>query len=145
VKFGSFGHNSLESCAYLSFLYPCVIVPMKVMGNCPSPYIILLQTCNLGSEVFTWSILSWIMHKNSSFDHTNYVFQVWYKFIHDYWCKICFFSFPSYSITSLLFLPTFVITNNAFSKDRPSLSHIDILMVSFPQPTHGKLRNTTND
>ncbi len=99
----------MEYCAYLSSLCPCTIIPLKVTGNCPSPEIILLQTYNLGNVAFVWPILSWIMHKNSSFDHTNYVFQMWYKFINDFWCKICFLNFFSYSIASLLFLPTFDI------------------------------------
>jgi len=109
VKLGLFGFNSLEYCAYFSSSCPCVIIPMRVMGNCPSPYIILLQTCNLGSAVFTWSILSWIMHRNSSFDCINSILQAWYKYLYNSWCKICFLSFLSYSIVSLLFLPTFDI------------------------------------
>jgi hypothetical protein len=102
---GLFGHNLLEYCAHLSSSWPCVIIPMRVMGNCPSPNIILLHTCNLGNAIFAWSILSWIMHRNSSFDHTNSILQVWYKFIHDSWCKICFLIFASYSRASLLFFP----------------------------------------
>jgi hypothetical protein len=65
----------------------------------------LLHTCNLESTLFAWSILSWIMHRNSSFDHINFVLQVCYKFLHDSWCKICFLSFASYFRASLLFLP----------------------------------------
>jgi hypothetical protein len=76
------------------------------MGNCPSPNIILLHTYNLGSTIFAWSILSWIMHKNSSFNHIKLILQVWYKFIHDSWCKICFISFASYSKASLLLFPS---------------------------------------
>jgi hypothetical protein len=109
VKLGSFGHNSLEYCAYISFPCPCAIIPMRVMGNCPSLNIILLQTYNLGNAVFPRSILSWIMHRNSSFNRINFVLQMWYKFLCDSWCKICFFNFPSYLIASLLFLPTFDI------------------------------------
>jgi hypothetical protein len=77
----------------------------KGNGQLSKPNIILLHTYNLGSVVFTWSILSWIMHKNSSFDCTNFVFQVWYKFLHDSWCQICFYNLASYSRTSLLFFP----------------------------------------
>jgi hypothetical protein len=51
------------------------------------------------------SILSWIMHRNSSFDHTDFVLQVWYKFLHDSCCRICFLSFVSYFKTFLLFFP----------------------------------------
>ncbi len=109
VKLGSFGHNSLKYCAYISSLRPCAIILMRVTSNCPNPNIILLQTCNLGSATFAWSILSWIMHRNSSFDRINYVLQMWYKFLHNFWCKICFLNFPSYSISSLLFIPTFDI------------------------------------
>jgi hypothetical protein len=105
VKLGSFVHNSLNYCAYLSSPWPCIIIPIKVMGNCPRPNIILLHTCNLGNTIFAWSILSWIMHKNSSFNHTSFVLQVWNKFLHDFWCKICFLSFASYSRTSLLLFP----------------------------------------
>jgi hypothetical protein len=74
-----------------------------VMGNCPSPNIILLHTYNLRNIVFAWSILSWIMHRNSFFDCIKSILQIWYKFLHDSWCKICFFSFASYFIASLLF------------------------------------------
>jgi hypothetical protein len=105
VKFELFGHNSLEHCAYLSSPWPCVIILVRVMGNCPRPNIILLHTCNLGNIVFTWSILSWIMHKNSSFDHIDFVLQVWYKFLYDYCYRICFLNFTSYFKTSLLFFP----------------------------------------
>ncbi len=75
------------------------------MGNCPSLDIILLHTCNLGSAIFAWSILSWIMDRNSSFNHTNFILQIWYKFLHDSWCRICFINFTSYFKTSLLFFP----------------------------------------
>jgi len=108
VKLELFYHNSLEYCAYFSSLCPCVIIPMRVMGN-SKPIYDLLQTCNLGSAIFLWSILSWIMHRSWFFNCTNYIHQMWYKFLHDSWCKICFLSFPSYSITSSLFLPTFDI------------------------------------
>jgi hypothetical protein len=112
VKFGSFGHNSLEYCAYPSSPWLCTITLIRVMGNCPSLDIILLHICNLRSIVFAWSILSWIMHRNSSIDHTNYVLQVWYKFPHDFWCNICFFNFASYSRASLLFFPNLVIKSS---------------------------------
>jgi hypothetical protein len=102
---GSFGHNSLEYCAYFSSPWPRVIIHVRVFGNFLSPNIILLHIYNLGSIVFAWSIFSWIMHRNSPFDCTNSVLQVWYKFLLDSWCKICFFSFTSYFITSLLFFP----------------------------------------
>jgi hypothetical protein len=105
VKLGSFGHNSLKYCAYLSSPWPSAIILVKVIGNYPRPNIILLHTCNLGNEVFAWSILSWIMHKNSSFDRTDYVLQIWYKFLLNSWCRICFLSFTSYSRTSLLLFP----------------------------------------
>ncbi len=67
MKLGLFGHNSLKYCAYLSSLWPCVIIPVKVMDNYLSLDIILLHTCNLRNIIFAWSILSWIMHRNSSF------------------------------------------------------------------------------
>ncbi len=79
------------------------------MGNCPSPQIILFATCNLGSVVFTWSILSWIMHRNSSLECTYLDLQVWYKLLHNSWCKRCFLNFNSYSLTSLLLFPNFDI------------------------------------
>jgi hypothetical protein len=79
------------------------------MGNCPSPKIILFATCNLGSVVFTSSILSWIMYRNSSLECTNLDPQVWYKLLHDSWCKRCFFNFSSYSLVSLLVCPNFDI------------------------------------
>jgi hypothetical protein len=72
------------------------------MGNCPMPNIILLHTCNLGNIVFAWSILSWIMHKNSSFNRSDFILQIWYKFLHDSWCRICFIKFASYFRASLL-------------------------------------------
>ncbi len=118
-----FGHNSFEYCAYLSSPCPCTIIPMKIMGNYASPNIILLQICNLGNVIFMWSILSWIMHRNSSFNRTDSVLQVWYKFLQDSWCKICFFSFPSYSIASLLFLPTF---NIKFLRDSQTMHLVKI-------------------
>jgi len=90
VKLGSFGHNSIEYYAYISSPWPCVIIRVRVISNCPSPDIILLHTCNLGSAIFAWSILSWIIHKNSSFDRIDFVFQVRYKILHDFWCRICF-------------------------------------------------------
>jgi hypothetical protein len=61
VKFELFGHNSLKHCAYLSSPWPCVIIHVRVMGNCPRPDIILLHTYNLGNAVFAWSILSWTL------------------------------------------------------------------------------------
>ncbi len=75
------------------------------MGNFPSPYIILFTTCKLEDAIFAWSILSWITYKNSSFDHIDSDLQVWFKLLHDYWCKRCFFNFSSYSFASLLFFP----------------------------------------
>ncbi len=105
VKLGLFGHNSLEYYAYLSSPWPYAIIPVRVMGNCPRPTIISLHICNVGSAIFTWSILSWIMHKNSSFNCTNTILQIWYKFLHNFWCKICFLSFTSYSKASLLLFP----------------------------------------
>ncbi len=41
-----------------------------------SPKIILLDICNIGNVVFASSILSWIMHRNSSFDRTNSTLNV---------------------------------------------------------------------
>jgi hypothetical protein len=76
VKLGSFGHNSLKYCAYFSSPWPCVIILIRIIGSCPSLDIILLHTYNLGRAIFAWSILSWIMHRNSSFDCTNFVFQI---------------------------------------------------------------------
>jgi hypothetical protein len=105
VKLEPFGHNSLECCAYFSSPWTFVIILVRVTGNCPRPNFILLHTCNLGNEVFAWSILSWIMHKNSSFDHIDSVLQVSYKFLHNSWCRICFLSFTSYSRASLPFFP----------------------------------------
>jgi hypothetical protein len=64
VKLGSLGHNPLEYYAYLSSPWPCAFILVRVTCNCPSPKIILLATWNLGSAVFTWSILSWITHNN---------------------------------------------------------------------------------
>jgi hypothetical protein len=74
-------------------------------GNCPSPKIILLQIYSLGNAIFARSNLSWIMHRNSSFDHIDYVFHVWYKLSHHSWCKMCFLGFTSYSIASLRCFP----------------------------------------
>jgi hypothetical protein len=91
VKLGSLGHNSLKYYAYISSLCPCIIISMKVTSNCPSLKIILLAIWNLGSVVFAWSILSWIMHKNSFLDHTHFNLWVWYKLLHDSWCNMCFF------------------------------------------------------
>ncbi len=84
VKLGSFGHYLLKCYAYFSSPWACAIIPIKVMGNCLNPNIILLHTCNLGCVVFAWSILSWLMHRNSSFNCTNSLLQVWYKFLYDF-------------------------------------------------------------
>ncbi len=123
VKLKSFGHNSLKYYAYLSLPWPCAIIPVRVMDNCPRPNIILLHTCNLGNVVFPWFILSWTMHKNSSFNFSNSIFQVWYKFLHDYWCRICFLSFASYFRTSLLFFPNLDIR---FFKDSQTMHFANI-------------------
>jgi hypothetical protein len=102
MKLGSFGHNSLEYCAYLSSPWPCYHT-REGNGQLSKLNIILFHICNLGSAIFAWSILSWIMQRNSSFDRTNFVFQIWYNFLHYSWCKICFFNFVSYYRASLLF------------------------------------------
>jgi len=72
VKFESFGHNSFEYWIYLSNPCPWVTIHVKVIGNFLSLEIIFLHTCSLGSAIFTWSILSWITHRNSSFDQTMF-------------------------------------------------------------------------
>jgi hypothetical protein len=66
--------------------------------------IILLHTCNLGNAIFAWSILSWIIIGIHPLI-TLIVFQLWYKILHDSWCRICFLSFASYFRTSLLCFP----------------------------------------
>jgi len=109
VKLGSLGHNLLEYCANLSMPWPWTIIPVNILGNCSSPQIILFATCNLGNVVFTWSILSWITQKNSSLECTYLDLQVWYKLLHNSWCKRCFLNFSSYSFASLLFFPNFDI------------------------------------
>jgi hypothetical protein len=147
VKLGSFGHNSLKYCAYFSSPWPCAIIPVRIMGNYPRLDIILLHICNLGSASFACSILSWIMHRNSSFDPTNSILQIWYKLLHDSWCRIYFLYFASYFKASLLFFPNLDIKSFKdsqimhFLKHKPPFSHIDIEMVSFLQPTHV---NTSN-
>ncbi len=95
--------------AYFLFPWPCTIILVRLMGNCPIPKIILLATWNLKSAIFAWSNFSWITHKNSSFDHTNSNLQIRYMFLHESWCKICFFNFNSYSFASLLLFPNFNI------------------------------------
>jgi hypothetical protein len=80
VKLRSFGHNSFEHWTYLSSPCPWAILLVKVIGNCLSLDIILLHTYNLRRAFLTWSILSWITHRNSSFDQIDFVFHVWYKF-----------------------------------------------------------------
>jgi hypothetical protein len=107
VKLRSLGHNSLEYYTYLSSPWPWVIILVNIMGNCPSPQINLFTTCNLGSVVFAWSILSWITQRKSFLDYTNLGFQVSYKLLHDFWCKRCFLNFNLYSLASLLFLSNF--------------------------------------
>ncbi len=82
MKSRSFGHNSFKYWAHLSSTCPWAIIPIRVIGNCPSPNIILLYTCSLRKVVFAWSILSWITHRNSSFYQTNSILHVWYKFLH---------------------------------------------------------------
>ncbi len=109
IKLGSIGHKSLKYYAYFLFPWPCTIILVRLMGNCLIPKIILLATWNLKSAIFAWSNLSWITHKNSSFDRTNSNFQIWYMFLHESWCKICFINFNSYSFASLLLFPNFNI------------------------------------
>ncbi len=64
---------------------------------------------NLGNAVSTWSILSWITHKNSSLECKDSDLQLWYKLLHNFWCKRCFFNHISYFLASLLFFPNFDI------------------------------------
>ncbi len=118
---GSFGHIWLK---YFSSPWPCTIIPVKVIGNCPRLDIILLHACNLESAIFAWSSLSWIMHKNSSFNHIDSVLQVWYKFLYASWSKICFFSFASYSKASLLLL--FPNLDIKFFKDSQTMHFANI-------------------
>ncbi len=68
--------------AYLSSPWSCIIILVRVTGNYPRPNIILLHTYNLGSTIFAWSILSWILHRKSLFDDIDFIFQVWYKNLH---------------------------------------------------------------
>ncbi len=74
-------------------------------GQLSKPKCHLLHIYNLGNTIFAWFILSWIIHRNSSFNRINFVLQVWYKFLHDSWYNICFFSLASYFIVSLLLFP----------------------------------------
>jgi hypothetical protein len=87
----------------------------KGMGNCPSLDIILLHTYNLGNVVFTWSILSWLMHRNSSINHTDFILQIWWV---STWflVQICFLIFASYSKPSLLFFPNLDIKSFGYSQ-----------------------------
>jgi hypothetical protein len=105
VKLGSFGHNLFKYWAYISSLCWWAIISIRITRNCPSLKMILLHNWGLGKVIFVWSILSWITHKNFSFDQIDYILHVWYKFLHDSWCKMCFLSFISYSIASLLCFP----------------------------------------
>jgi hypothetical protein len=122
VKLGSLGHNSMEYWAYLSSPWPWAIIPINVMG---SPQIIFFATYNLRSAIFKWSIFSWITHKNSSLDYIDLNLQIWYKLLHNTWCKICFLSFNSYFLASLLFLANFDIKSFSdlhiihFAKTKP--------------------------
>ncbi len=122
VKLGSLGHNSLEYCTYLSSPWPWAIIPINIMG---SSQIILFTTYNLRSANFKWSILSWITHRNSSLDHIDSNLQIWYKLLHNSWCKKCFLNFNSYSLASLLFLTNFDIKSFSdlhilhFAKTKP--------------------------
>ncbi len=87
----------------------------KGNGQLSKPKYHFLHTYNLGSTVFAWSILSWIMHRNSSFNCINSILQVWYNFLYDFWCKICFLSFASYFRASLLFFPNLDIKSFRYS------------------------------
>jgi hypothetical protein len=100
VKLGSFGHNSFEYWAYISS--PCPWATCESNRQLSKPRYHFVTHCSLGTSIFTWSILSWITHGNSSFDWTNFILHVWHKFLHDSWCKMCFLSFISYSNTLLL-------------------------------------------
>ncbi len=105
VKLGSIAHNSFEYWTYISSPCPWAIIPIRVTCNWWNLEIILLHIWTLGRIFFVLSILSWIMQRNSTFDQTNFVLHVWYKFLHNFWCKTYFFSFTSYSITLLLCFP----------------------------------------
>jgi hypothetical protein len=100
-----------------------ILIPMtmryhshKGYGQLSKTNIILLHTYNLGNIFFAWSILSWIMHRNSSFDCIDSVLQVWYKFLHEYWCRICFLSFASYFKTSLQFFSNWISSPSRIHK-----------------------------
>ncbi len=129
VKLGSLGHNSLEYCAYLSLPWLWAIIPINVMGNCPSPQIIFFAICNIKNVVFAWSILSWIKQRNSSFNCTNSNLQVWYKLLHDSWCKRHFSTsihipLHHYCSFPILILNLLVIrTNNTLQKYSLSFLH----------------------
>ncbi len=111
MKFGSFGHNSFKYGTYLSSSCPWAVIPVRVLGNCPSLDILLLHICNLGITVFAWSILLWITHRDSSFDWMDFILHVWYYFLHDSWCRTCFLRFISYSIALLLCFPNLDINS----------------------------------
>jgi hypothetical protein len=126
VKLGSFGHNSLENYTYFSSPWPCTVILVRVMGNCPSLEFILFITWNLRSTTFARSILSWITHMNSSLDCTNSDLQIWYKLLQASWCNICFFNFNSYSFISFLFLSNLDI--KSFNDSHTiHLANIDLL------------------
>jgi hypothetical protein len=76
VKLKLLGHNSFEY--YVLALSSCTwtIIPISVTGSWPNPIIILFFTSNLGMVVLEWSILLWMMHRNSSFDRTDSIFQL---------------------------------------------------------------------
>jgi hypothetical protein len=109
VKLGFLSHTSMEYYVYLSSPWPWAIIPVNIMSNYPNPQIILFATCNLGNAVFTWSILSWIMHRNSYLECKYLDLQVWYNLLDNFWCKRCFFNFNWYSLASLLLFPNFDI------------------------------------
>ncbi len=68
VKLGSFSHNSLEYCICMTMRYHT----NEGNGQLSKPKNHFVFIWNLGSAVFAWSILSWITHRNSSLDRTNF-------------------------------------------------------------------------
>jgi hypothetical protein len=55
------------------------------MGICPSPAVAFVCRYILGIAIFVWSILSWIIQRNSVGISTEFVLHAWYNRRHEFW------------------------------------------------------------
>jgi hypothetical protein len=85
AKFESPGQKAVALWAYAPSPWPCINIPVKEMGICPSPAVAFVCRCILGIAVFVWSILSWIIQRTSVRMSIEFVLQEWYNRRHVFW------------------------------------------------------------